>query len=282
MVVAVHHDPAPAEPAARADGAAVPRPHPDGRGPRPEVPGRGPVARPLPVPGGGLAPRRPRPAGPVPRRGDPYLPFAREEVVQLAGNQPIRDALEKWDVEFRRRLDETAVDALHDYHYRRNELLRQEADQRDWDYTADHLDTVSRLLVTLGSADRRRRRGAGRPHRPRLPRQRAGLEGVVPEPRRVPSTSSSTSPASGCSSTPRSPDSSTRYSGTSGRTGTSSGWSAPASSSRRSPSGMGPVHPGRRPAGGRDDLPRAVPRGRQLCRVRRPGPAADLRRAGPG
>ena len=83
--------------------------------------------------------------------GNPALPFEPAELTAVADNQSVRDVLEILDREFRQKLAGIAVDVSIDYLYDRNELKAAEAAATEWDYTADHLGTVRRLLEAVGA-----------------------------------------------------------------------------------------------------------------------------------
>ncbi len=77
----------------------------------------------------------------------PLVPFMQDELIRLGGNRTIRETLSEFDREFRVRLSELAVDALHDFLFYLNELRENEpSPQSGWEYTSDHLNTVARLL----------------------------------------------------------------------------------------------------------------------------------------
>jgi len=78
--------------------------------------------------------------------------FEADELAALADNQSVRDVLEILDRAFHQKLAGIAVDVSIDYLYDRNELRASEASISEWDYTADHLDTVRELLKEVGEA----------------------------------------------------------------------------------------------------------------------------------
>ena len=84
--------------------------------------------------------------------GTPSLPFEADELTALANNESVRDALGILDRAFHQRLAGVAVDVSIDYLYDRNERKASEAAATEWDYTADHLDTVRKLLREVGEA----------------------------------------------------------------------------------------------------------------------------------
>jgi hypothetical protein len=77
---------------------------------------------------------------------NPYLPFDREQVLQIAGQQTIRDTLGKFDKAFHQTMRDLAVEAEFDFHFYLNELKPLELLQNEFEYTADHLDRVQDLL----------------------------------------------------------------------------------------------------------------------------------------
>jgi len=83
---------------------------------------------------------------------DPALPFEPGELAAVADNQAVRGVLKNLDRAFHDKLAGITVDVSIDYLYSRNELKAAEGAVNEWDYTADHLDTVRLLLRELGDA----------------------------------------------------------------------------------------------------------------------------------
>jgi hypothetical protein len=81
----------------------------------------------------------------------PYVPFDRGRVLEIAGQQAIRDALEALDAAFHQAMRDLVVESELDFHFWLNELQPLEAAQNDFEYTAGHLDTVRDLLREAGS-----------------------------------------------------------------------------------------------------------------------------------
>ncbi|OWK46692.1 ATP-binding protein [Fimbriiglobus ruber] len=81
---------------------------------------------------------------------NPYVPFTRSEVLEIVGNTTVRESLERLDTRFRRTLvDDVVVDVKIDFETARNHYLVEEKNQNEWDYTANHLETVSRLFDSV-------------------------------------------------------------------------------------------------------------------------------------
>jgi hypothetical protein len=82
---------------------------------------------------------------------NPYLPFASDAaMLKVSGNESVRDTFEGLDRAFSDALAAVAVDAEIDYQYDRNQRKVAEDADTEWKYTADHLDTVRNLLLSVG------------------------------------------------------------------------------------------------------------------------------------
>jgi hypothetical protein len=77
---------------------------------------------------------------------DPYVPFDRVRVLEIASQQTIRDTLEAFDQAFHQTMHDLVVEPEFDFHFCLNELRPMEVTQNDFEYTAGHLDTVRHLL----------------------------------------------------------------------------------------------------------------------------------------
>jgi hypothetical protein len=82
-----------------------------------------------------------------------YVPFDRERVLAVAGQQSIRETLEAFDRAFHEEMGKVVVEPDLDFHFHLNELHQQRAQEtrpNDFEYTAGHLETVLRLLQRAG------------------------------------------------------------------------------------------------------------------------------------
>jgi len=82
---------------------------------------------------------------------NPLLPFEQGELSAIGQFGSVREVLKNLDKAFHKKLSEIVVDADLDYLYDRRERKSAEAADNEWDYTADHIDTVHTLLRDLGS-----------------------------------------------------------------------------------------------------------------------------------
>jgi hypothetical protein len=85
---------------------------------------------------------------------NPYVPFNREQALAIAGQQSIRDTLDGFDQAFHQELGKAVVEPDLDFHFHLNEIHQQraqEAHPNDFEYTAEHLETVLQLLQQAGS-----------------------------------------------------------------------------------------------------------------------------------
>jgi hypothetical protein len=82
---------------------------------------------------------------------NPFEPFSRDRVLELAGQQSIRDILEQFDREFHKTMCEMVVEPEFDLHFYLNELRPLEGSPTDFEYTAGHLETARELLLGLRS-----------------------------------------------------------------------------------------------------------------------------------
>jgi hypothetical protein len=79
-----------------------------------------------------------------------FLPFDGKRVEDIGGGRAVRAALEAFHEAFRNELrDGITIEPAYDFEYVRNEQLAIVESQGEHDYTADHLGTVRKLLVTL-------------------------------------------------------------------------------------------------------------------------------------
>jgi hypothetical protein len=82
---------------------------------------------------------------------NPYEPFDRRRVLELAGQQTVREVLEAFDGAFHGEMSELVVEPEFDFHYHLNELRPLESVGTEYDYTLSHLETVRDLLAAVGS-----------------------------------------------------------------------------------------------------------------------------------
>jgi hypothetical protein len=77
---------------------------------------------------------------------NPFVPFDRERVLQIAGQQTIRETLVAFDQVFHQTMRDLVVEAEFDFQFCLNELRPRELLQSEFEYTTDHLNTVRDLL----------------------------------------------------------------------------------------------------------------------------------------
>jgi hypothetical protein len=82
--------------------------------------------------------------------GDPYLPFASSQVVEMAQRRTIRSMLEQFDQQFREALDDMPIAVPLDYRYTQKELRLEEEQAKANTYTKSHLQTVHDVFVEMG------------------------------------------------------------------------------------------------------------------------------------
>lgn len=77
---------------------------------------------------------------------NPFVPFDRERVLQITGQQTIRETLVAFDQSFHQTMQDLVVEAEFDFQFCLNELRPREHLQSEFEYTSDHLKTVRDLL----------------------------------------------------------------------------------------------------------------------------------------
>jgi hypothetical protein len=78
-----------------------------------------------------------------------YLPFDVERVTQIGGTQSVRATLEAFGDAFHEAMLRLVVDPEYDFEFVRGEQQAAIEEQSEYDYTADHLDTVWELIEPL-------------------------------------------------------------------------------------------------------------------------------------
>lgn len=78
-----------------------------------------------------------------------YLPLDAESVVQRAGTASIREVLENLDRAFKDSLRQLVIEPNYDFEFVRAEQAQYAQNQSEWDYTADHINTVKQLFQHL-------------------------------------------------------------------------------------------------------------------------------------
>jgi hypothetical protein len=79
---------------------------------------------------------------------NPYEPFNRDKVLEIAGQESIRVMLEEFDRAFHDEMGCLVIDPSYDFHFCLGDLLKQERNAKsEFDYTADHLRTIRGILA---------------------------------------------------------------------------------------------------------------------------------------